>query len=128
MVFNAFKLADVLHYGTYLNFYEPLFFAVMSKDKYNSLPADLQKIIDDSIAWGTQDAIQTLGSLQGIGIEYAKSKNFEFTTLSPEELSKWRDMITPVQQGWAKDLDSRGLPGTQLMQFQQERLAFYESQ
>jgi TRAP-type C4-dicarboxylate transport system substrate-binding protein len=123
----SFKLADILSCSTYVSFYEPLFWAAMNKDAYNRLSPELRKVIDNSIEWGISDGIRTAASMHDAGITYAKSlnKGYEFITLTPQELQRWRDLLKPVQDRWASNLDAKGLPGTAMMQFQRERLKSY---
>lgn len=123
----SFRLADITSHTTFVYGYVPTFWAAMSKNSYNRLPRDLQKVIDDSIGWGTNDGLEMFGALHDAGFAYAKSlkKGYEFITLTPQELQRWRELLTPLQQKWAQGLDAKGLPGTKMMEFQQERLKFY---
>lgn len=121
----SFKLADLCSYTTYLYSYMPMLFAAMGKGSYNRLPSNFQKVIDDSIEWGTKDAAKSLAGMEDRGVAYAKTKGHEFITLSPQELPRWRDLLMPVQQKWAQELDAKGLPGTKTLEFVRERFEFY---
>ena len=123
----SFRMADITSCTTFVYGYAPMFWAAISKSSYNRLPPELQKVIDDSIGWGTNDGLEMFGALHDAGFAYAKSlnKGYEFITLTPQELQRWRELLTPLQQEWAQGLDAKGLPGTKMMEFQQERLKFY---
>jgi TRAP-type C4-dicarboxylate transport system substrate-binding protein len=97
----------------------------MNKDKYESLPADLQKIIDDSMEFGKQEFAQTKRDGEKTGLEYMTGAGMEVIDLSAEEHQKWDTTVRPAFDAIAKDLDGRGFPGTELVNFALERAQFY---
>ena len=36
----------------------------------------------------------------------------EFYTPTPHEMKLWYDSVQPALQGWAKEIDAKGLPGS----------------
>jgi TRAP-type C4-dicarboxylate transport system substrate-binding protein len=84
--------------------------AIMSKDTFNKLPPDVQKIIDDLEPWVTKKI------LESEHLEWAEAKDVmaklghTIVTLSPEELKKWYDGARPVQEVWVAENEAKGLP------------------
>ena len=82
--------------------YTTAMFVVMNKDKWNKLPADVQKVIEQvsaewvsvhGAAWDKADAD---------GRAFTKEKGNQIVTLSADESAKWRKAVDPVISGYAK--------------------------
>jgi TRAP-type C4-dicarboxylate transport system substrate-binding protein len=84
----------------------------MNWDSYNSLPANIQKIFDKSIAfWSEEDNIARERVNQE-GIDIAKANGVEFITLSDADLAELYAIMDTVCRAEAAKLDAEGLPGT----------------
>ena len=125
---KTFRLGDVLHYTTQISLWQPpLNFTVMNSAKYKSLPPDLQKVIEDTIPWAEKDFLEMWKETDRAGRKYANSVGHEFITLTPEENAKWSAIIAKTQDEMAKEIDSKGYPGTKLLQFLRESIKRYSS-
>jgi TRAP-type C4-dicarboxylate transport system substrate-binding protein len=127
-VLKTYRLAEVCHYTVNLGVqFDPSFFVCMNWDRYNSLPEDLKKVIDDSIPWARQNMESTLEGQVIMGEEFAKSlgKGHQFHNPTPEELAMWLNPIKPALERWATSVDAKGLPGTALYNFVWERVKAY---
>lgn len=127
-VLKIFRLAEVCKYTTNLGVqFDCSGFLAMNWDKYNSLPPDLRKVIDDSIPWTRQAMQKRMDDQPQVGIDFAKGLNrgYQFYDPTPEELAQWIDPIKPLLQKWAASVDAKGLPGTELYNFVRERLNAY---
>lgn len=88
---------------------------VMNKKKYESLPADLKKIVDNNSgreesAWFTSQL--KLGDDAG---RQATIKHGNKVTVIPAgEMAKWQAATKPVADEWIKDISSKGLNGKAL--------------
>ena len=102
-------------------------FLIMNKQKYESLPADLQKVIDDSMEFGKQDFIQAKKDAEKAAYTYVQEQGMEIIDLAPDEYAKWDDAVRPVFDAIAADLDSKGFPGTELVNYALERAKYYQS-
>ena len=123
---KTFRLADVLPYTTEISLWQPSpNFMVMNIDKYNSLPSDLQKVIDDSLPWAEKDCLKMWEGTDRAGRDYANSLGHEFISLSPEEREKWMAAIEGAQDEIAIEIDRKGYPGTKVLQFIRERITRY---
>lgn len=108
---KSWRLADVAKHIT-LNFApaQPsiVWYNIMNKDKWNSLPPDIQKTITEvgreycgklGLAWDDQEIA---------GIEYAKSVGSKIYILSKEEEKRWQAAIVTVIETRMKDLVAKG--------------------
>lgn len=87
-------------------------FAIMNPKKFNSMPADLQKIIEQSgKVWADE---QYKGDLpvQTAAIDLCKAKNHTFTYLTPKQIEPWYNLMKKNSHDqWIKDAEAKGLPG-----------------
>jgi TRAP-type C4-dicarboxylate transport system substrate-binding protein len=87
----------------------------MNLDVWNSLPVDIQKILDDMVSWTTDlwDNMFQDAEIELIPEVIAQVK--EVYTPSDAELARWNALDKPVWDEFAAELESKGLPGKQLM-------------
>lgn len=111
-----FKLLEVVKY---LTVDAPLgrspFLVAMQRKRYESLPADLKKIIDD-----TTGLEMSLGGARSYdkknkaALEEAK-KTREVIPLAAAERNRWLDIFRKLAKEKAEEVDKKGLPGTALV-------------
>jgi TRAP-type C4-dicarboxylate transport system substrate-binding protein len=118
----AVKMQDLTNYFTTLAPPQPrlstaIFTFLMNKKKYESLPPDLKKVIDDNsgrklapLAIEIWDRIE----VEGEKVMHSKSKN-KFVQLSPEETAKFKKKVQPVFDRFVKLLDDAGGNGKQIL-------------
>lgn len=105
------KLAETVKYTTDYPLAINTFVAVMNKDVWESLPEDVQKVIDELSSempvWTgkymdnhVQEALQWSQEEQGL----------EIISLSGEEKARWDKIIEPLQNKYVKDLQGKGFP------------------
>lgn len=86
------------------------FFVFMNLDKWNSLPGDVQKAMDEvSQEWITKQG-ETWITLDKMGKEATLKRGNEIVTLSAEEDARWSDAVQPVIGMYIKDKKAMGLP------------------
>ncbi|MEW6423862.1 MAG: TRAP transporter substrate-binding protein [Bacillota bacterium] len=114
---KGFRFAEVVKYVTYAPFlYDSAIFVVMNKDKFNSLPSDLQKAIEDACAkYYEEKGVGFFSSLDDAGVKFAKEKGVQFLTLSDQEKALWIERLKPLQDDWVKTLKEKGLPGEEIL-------------
>ena len=104
------KLNEVLNYATTLPIvYQPQA-VIMNKDKWNSLPPDIQKVFNDMGGkyLGEMAATGAFDMADQQGVNNFKKQNKQVITFSPDEVQKWTDAAKPV---WAKWVDSAKAKG-----------------
>jgi len=123
---KSFKFPSVAKYFTdFALFACPTIFMVMNLNKWNALPPDLQKIMEDNSKWGKAETVKFLDADTENSKQWATKEGMEFITLKPEERKKWAEAIGPVYLKLATDLDAKGYPASSAFKFAQERLAHY---
>jgi TRAP-type C4-dicarboxylate transport system substrate-binding protein len=97
----------------------------MNKDSFNSLPADLQKVIENSCEWGKEDMIRYWSAGYENAKKYCQTEGIELISLSPEERTQFNTIIERNRDKVGADLDAKGYPGTEIVRFIRERAAHY---
>ncbi len=96
--------------------YTTTFVLAMNKAKYDSLPDDLKKVIDDNSG---QDVSALFGKTQAHydapGRELAVGRNNNIITLNEEQVAEWKAAAEPVIAQWVADMNSKGHDGQKLL-------------
>jgi TRAP-type C4-dicarboxylate transport system substrate-binding protein len=107
-------------------FYTSVFIFAMNQAKYNSLPADLKKVLDANSGIGLSAHIGKVFMDGDIpGRKSAEAHNNTFYMIPASELQKWRKAAEPVQEDWIKEMNRRDLPGLKLVESAQALIAKY---
>jgi TRAP-type C4-dicarboxylate transport system substrate-binding protein len=106
--------------------YTLTFVLAMNKDKYESLPADLQKVIDDNsglefsvFAGTTQEASD------GPARQLAVDRGNNIVTVSGADVDAWRAAAQPIYDEWVADMNSKGKDGQALIDEARALIAKY---
>jgi TRAP-type C4-dicarboxylate transport system substrate-binding protein len=83
---------------------------IFNLDVWNSLPADLQKVIEDAIRWRTGEITKFDYEEEQRAINYAKSKKQTFIYVTPEEVKLWVEAAKPAHEKWITTTSAKGLP------------------
>jgi TRAP-type C4-dicarboxylate transport system substrate-binding protein len=97
-VLKGWKQAEVIKYTTecYSVGYTTTFFVVMNLDKWNALPADIKKILDEVSDRYTDVHGNVWDSTDQEGRKYTLSLGNEIISLSDEESARWQKAAEPV--------------------------------
>ncbi|MHA6262914.1 TRAP transporter substrate-binding protein [Arenibacterium sp. CAU 1754] len=92
------------------------FVLAMNKDKYESLPDDLKKVIDDNsglefsvFAGGTQE------DSDGPARQKAVDLGNNIITLDAEQTAVWKAASQPIYDEWVADMNAKGIDGQALI-------------
>jgi TRAP-type C4-dicarboxylate transport system substrate-binding protein len=116
---KGWKLADVVN-STTQNFgsaYTTGFFVVMNKDRWESLPADIQKIIEDVNEEWILKTGQGWDEIDKEGYALAQEKGKKVIKLSKEEDARWADRVKPILSDYVKAMKEKNLPGEEALNF-----------
>ena len=106
-----FKYAETCRYVTIFNGPVYPFAVVMNMDKWNSLPKDVQEVMD---GLGTEQAWWTGNYMDKHVVESVawakKNYNIEIIKLTKKELARWDKSLKPLIQKWSDDAKAKGLP------------------
>ncbi len=96
--------------------YSLTFVLAMNKDRYESLPDDLKKVIDDNsgvefsvFAGGTQ------ADADGPAKQLAVDRGNNVVVVSGDDLEAWKTAAQPIYAEWVADMDSKGIDGQALI-------------
>ena len=118
----AVKMQELCNYFTTLAPPQPrlstaIFTFLMNKQKYESLPPDLKKVIDDNSGRNlAPQAIEIWDRIEVAGekVIHSKKKN-KFVQLSAAETAKFKKKVQPVFDRFVKLLDDSGADGKQIL-------------
>jgi TRAP-type C4-dicarboxylate transport system substrate-binding protein len=113
---SSFKLADVLKHHAAVSLYVAPLLTFMNQQKYDSLPPDLRKLIDEhSGNWGAEFNGKVWDQNEFVGIEAIKKAGATIYQVPAEERQRWASRLKPVEEDWLKSMEAKGLPGRQLL-------------
>jgi len=116
---KGWKLADVTRYCTadFSAAYTTSFFVVMNKDKWNALPPDVQKTIEQiNREWAVKHG-QAWDDSDMAGIRYFLDKGSVVIGLDAKEAARWKKAVAPIIGDYAKKLDKKGFKGDEIVGF-----------
>ncbi|GAA6143569.1 TRAP transporter substrate-binding protein [Hydrogenophaga sp. 5NK40-0174] len=95
--------------------YTQTFAVSMNKAKYDSLPADLKKVIDNNSGVETAalfGAAMDAGDKAGKAIAEKRGNNI--VALDEAETKRWREAAATVEADWMKEVQGKGIDGAKL--------------
>lgn len=105
---GAFRLNEVLNYHTDARAYTTCFYFVMNPKKYENLPAEVKKAIDDLSGktlvsrfgawWNQWDAA---------GRADAEQRGHQIIALNEAQRAQWRESLTPMIEGYLDELEQK---------------------
>ena len=85
-----------------------IFYCVMNKDAFNSLPAEYQEVM----LRAPEYFLSAWDELAVDSIEFTRGKkSVEVNILSDEETARWRELMGPIRQNNLDALNARGIDG-----------------
>ena len=124
---SSFKIAEVLKHHAEVNLYVAPLFTMMNLRKYESLPPDLRKVIDDhSGSWAAEFNGKVWDANELVGIEAIKKAGGTIYKVPAEERQRWAAKLKPVEDEWLKSMEAKGLPGKQLLNDLREAIKKYD--
>jgi len=106
--------STTLNYGSS---YSTAFFVAMNKDKWNSLPKDVQTTIEKVNEEWIEKTGKMWDEIEKAGLEFAQKLGSKIITLSKEEDAKWTKLVRPVLDDYAKSMKEKNLPGDEALKF-----------
>lgn len=115
-VMKDLKFAETCKYVTLTETVVYPFAVVMNKKKWDALPDDIKKIIEDL----SVEQVEWTGDYMDKHIieamEWSKNEHkVEVITLTKEQLSMWNSKLEPVKNKWLDDAKQAGLPGETIL-------------
>ena len=109
------RVHEITRYHTNTGLYTAVFLFAMNRARYESLPADLRKVIDDNSGMGVAKWAGAIwDAAEKPGIEAAEARGNTIYTLDAVEIERWKAATRPVIDDWIAETTARGLDGRAL--------------
>ena len=121
---KGWRLAEVTQYvsACFSTGYGLAFFVVMNKDKWEALPADVKKTIDEiNREWVIKHG-QAWDESDFRGVQFLLKKGNMMIGIDPKEAEKREKAVQPVMSAYVEELSEKDLPGKEVLGFVKERL------
>lgn len=102
--------------------YTTAFFVVMNKSKWQSLPKDVQEIIEAVNKEWIPKTGQGWDEIDKAGKEFSVGRGNQIISLSAEEDAEWAKAVQPILDEYVKSMESKKLPGDKALAFCQAKL------
>ena len=109
----AFKMGGTIKHTTEMYSYVSSFGVAMNPAFYNRLPADLKKMVDDSVKGVEKEVGMGWDALDDVGKKLLLDGGGEAIKLSSAEDAKFRKAGDQVTEARLKELEAKGLPARQ---------------
>jgi TRAP-type C4-dicarboxylate transport system substrate-binding protein len=129
-VMKDFKYAEYCHYVTSnVNLFVVSFAVVMNQAKWNSLPDDVKKVIDDMRKEQAIWTGQYVDNHVNEAMKWSKETHkVQVNTLPKAELDKWYALLKPMMNKYLKDYEAKGLPTKAILDDVMELKAKYSKE
>lgn len=115
---KGYRLAEIISHSTeYGSAYTNMNYIVMNKNKWNSLPGDAQKIIEQVNNEWIEKMGELWDELNKEGKDVFIQKGGKITVLSKEENDRWTEKLRPILDEYVNNMKSKGLPGEEALKF-----------
>ncbi len=121
---EQWKLGEVCKY-TIENFsiaYSAAGFVAMNKQKWASLPPDVQKIIEDLNKEWIPVTGKVWDDVDKSGREYTLKRGNKIIVLAKDEEARWIKAVQPVLTDYVAGAKKKGVPGEEALKFIQQRM------
>jgi len=121
---KAFKITDAAKYHTIIDAMCDPFYGAINTDKWNSLPPDLKKILEDTTGRKlSQICGKTLDDGSINDSEWMKGQGHKFYVLPAAEKKRWTNKIQGIHDKWIKDMEAKGIKNAKEIHDEVLRLA-----
>jgi len=101
--------------------YTSVFMVTMNKAKYDALPANLKKVIDQNSGREMSGKFgKTLSGFDVDGKKLMVQSGVNINIIPTEELERWRDVSRQLDDEWVKDMTAKGQNGAMLLKSARE--------
>ena len=107
------------------------FYVLMNKNKWNSLPADVKKVINEFSKEFTERWEVEWNNIDIEGREYFTKQGGQIIPISDAEAARWIKAAQPVIDDYKKDLLSKGYKAKEIdgwLSFVRERIEYWKGQ
>ena len=121
---RAFKISDAAKFHTIVDLYNDSFWGGMNWDKWNGMPDDLKKLLEDSTGMKmTVISGRTLDEGAIADAQWMKDNGHTFYVLPKEEKTKWREKLKGIHEETLAKLEGQGIPNVRAIYDEAMKLA-----
>lgn len=111
-VMKDLKFAEDCKYVTMTNTVVYPFAVVMNNDKWNSLPEDIKKVMEELAVEQARWTGNYMDSHVDEAVAWSKKTHkVEFIELDEKSIVKWKSALSPIVNKWIKKAEEKGLDG-----------------
>jgi TRAP-type transport system periplasmic protein len=116
---KGFRWGEVISYSilNYGSSYSTGFFIAMNKNKWKSLPPDIQKIFEQASEEWSEKTGALWDSTDQDGIKFITEKGVKMLPLSKEEDARWAEAVKPLLTAYVDEMKTKNLPGAEALKF-----------
>lgn len=123
-IIKGWKLGEVVNNCTsYGSAHVNAAFVIMNKGKWNALPKDVQKIIEQINEEFAEKQGKLWDELDKEGEDLLVKQGGKLIKLQKEEDARWKAAVKPLLDGYVKNAKAKGLPGDEALKFAQDFIA-----
>jgi TRAP-type C4-dicarboxylate transport system substrate-binding protein len=112
----VFKFDEVIKYSTQAGFYTMTMIIAMNKDKYESLPDDLKKIIDDTTGLVMSERLGKAYDEVEIPLRNAAvKKGVQIAEFESGEMNRLREKTMHMRGQWVEEMSAKGYPAQEIL-------------
>jgi len=97
----------------------------MNLTSWRKLPTDIQKIFEDNIEWWGIRIEEELFKAEALSIDYAKKEGVTFSSLPPDQMKRFLEILGDAVHKEAEKLDAKGVPATGILNEIQRLISEY---
>jgi len=116
---EGWKLGEVIKYDVenYPSAYTAVFAVVLNKDKWESIPADQQKAIEQINKEWIEKQAKVWDEIDASGKKYSVGRGNVTIKLSAEENARWAAKAQPLFDKYVSNMKEKNLPGEDVLKF-----------
>jgi TRAP-type transport system periplasmic protein len=131
-VVPAIKLHELVKFHTEIpgtpTFYTASFFLVMNQAKYEGLPEDVRKVIDETTGMAFATEAGHVWDKAGADVKkMVQDKGNTILALSETDKAAWMEASEPVTEAWVEEMKGKGIDAPALIDSAKALLAKYET-
>ena len=125
---QGWKWGEVVKYTTenFDSSYSTGMFVVMNRKKWDSLPKDVQQIIEQVNKEWIEKQGRAWDEIDAEGRKFTIKSGNKIIPLNSKEDRKWAAAMKPIQDGYVDTMKQKGLPGKEVLKFYQEAIGRYQ--
>lgn len=111
----AMKLIEVTNNYLEADFGDSSAVVIMNRKRFESLPADIQKILLDNRDFGVKEWLRLGAAEHSMAREEVIKRGQTIITPTEEERKEWESAMAPLREEWIKQQEERGFPARAFM-------------